>query len=86
MTASNPGAPTFALPVLVIVAVLVTLLPFLFGNAVRQAEQTAPRFDQAFACVFGIFAGGLINIPLKSVAAMANGHLALSWRSKAHAG
>ncbi len=58
----------FALPVLLIVAILVVFLPFLFGElmfASLSKLHLSPTI--AFACVIAIFAGGLINIPVKSV-------------------
>lgn len=55
-------------PILVIAAILVVLLPFLFGElmfASLSKLHLSPTI--AFACVIGIFAGSLINIPVKSV-------------------
>lgn len=58
----------FALPVLLIVAILVVFLPFLFGElmfASLSKLHLSPTI--ALACVIAIFAGGLINIPVKTV-------------------
>lgn len=58
----------FALPVLLIVAVLVVLLPFLFGQ-LMFASLTKLHLDPAMALVvvIAIFVGSLINVPIKSV-------------------
>ncbi len=58
----------FTLPVLLIVAVLVVLFPFLFGELMFTSLtklHLSPSI--ALACVIAIFVGGLINIPIKSV-------------------
>ncbi|MGD0024633.1 MAG: DUF1614 domain-containing protein [Xanthobacteraceae bacterium] len=58
----------FALPVLLLVAVLVVLLPFLFGELMfASLSKLHLSPTMAFACVIAIFGGGLINIPVKSV-------------------
>lgn len=58
----------FALPVLLIVAILVVLFPFLFGE-LMFASLTKLHLSSslALACVIAIFIGGLINIPIKSI-------------------
>ena len=57
----------FALPVLLIVAILV-IFPFLSGE-LMFASLTKLHLSPgiALACVIAIFFGGLINIPIKSV-------------------
>ncbi len=58
----------FALPVLLIVAILVVLLPFLFGELMFASPSKLHLSPPvAFACVIAIFGGGLINIPVKSI-------------------
>ena len=58
----------FTLPVLLIVAAMVVLFPFLFGE-LMFASLTKLHLSpsMALACVIAIFVGGLINIPIKSV-------------------
>lgn len=58
----------FALPVLLLVVLLVVLFPFLFGE-LMLASLTKLHLtpNLALACVIGIFIGGLINIPIKSI-------------------
>lgn len=58
----------FALPVLLIVAILVVLFPFLFGE-LMFASLTKLHLSPSIAlvCVIAIFGGGLINIPIKSI-------------------
>jgi len=58
----------FALPVLLIVAILLVIFPFLFGE-LMFASLTKLHLSPgiALACVIAIFFGGLINIPIKSV-------------------
>jgi uncharacterized membrane protein len=58
----------FTLPILLIVAILVVIFPFLFGElmfASLSKLHLTPSI--ALACVIGIFFGGLINIPIKTV-------------------
>jgi len=56
------------LPVLLIAAILVVLFPFLFGE-LMFASLTKLHLSpsMALACVIGIFVGGLVNIPIRSV-------------------
>ena len=58
----------FALPVLLIVAILLVIFPFLLGE-LMFASLTKLHLSPgiALACVIAIFFGGLINIPIKSV-------------------
>ena len=58
----------FTLLVLLIVAILVVLFPFLFGE-LMFASLTKLHLspNMALACVLAIFLGSLINIPIKSV-------------------
>jgi uncharacterized membrane protein len=58
----------FTLPILLVVALLVVIFPFLLGElmfASLSKLHLTPSI--ALACVIGIFFGGLINIPIKSV-------------------
>jgi uncharacterized membrane protein len=57
-----------ALPMLLIVVVLLVLLPFLFGElmlASLSKLHLSPSL--AFMCMIAIFAGSLVNIPVKSI-------------------
>jgi uncharacterized membrane protein len=57
-----------ALPMLLIVVVLLVLLPFLFGElmlASLSKLHLSPIL--AFMCMVAIFAGSLVNIPVKSI-------------------
>lgn len=63
------GATMFALPVLLVVAILVVLFPLLFGE-LMFASLTKLHLSPSMAliCVIAIFVGGLVNIPIKAIA------------------
>ena len=55
-------------PVLLIVALLLLLFPFLFGELMfASLAKLHLSSSTALACIIGIFVGGLINIPIRSV-------------------
>jgi len=58
-----------ALPILIIAVVLMALLPVLFGE-LMFASFTKLHLTPSMAllCVLAIFVGGLVNIPIKSIA------------------
>ncbi len=65
----NPEHPQmFALPILIIAAMLAVLLPFLFAEVMFTGlTKLHLTSSTALACMIAIFLGGFFNIPIKSV-------------------
>lgn len=58
----------FPLPVLLLVALLLILMPFIFGEVMfASLSKLHLSPTMAFVCVIAIFAGSLFDIPVKSV-------------------